>query len=159
MNSGSWWWTGRPGVLWFMGWQRVGHNWATELNWTELIEANSSVRNLCASLLFLHSTLETVTGILWQQIVNKTKAANRAVKGWDDYVRATTLNRMLQLNDMVQSKGPGLSIFSKYHNVQAQLNLNCDFYFWGKAKGVLVAGIQNKPWQWAWQHLFLMAET
>ena len=32
-NSGSWWWTGRPGVLWFMGSQRVGHNWATELNW------------------------------------------------------------------------------------------------------------------------------
>ena len=32
VNSGSWWWTGRPGVLWFMGSQRVGHNWATELN-------------------------------------------------------------------------------------------------------------------------------
>ena len=31
----SWWWTGRPGVLWFMGSQRVGHNWVTELNWTE----------------------------------------------------------------------------------------------------------------------------
>ena len=29
------WWTGRPGVLWFMGLQRVGHDWATELNWTE----------------------------------------------------------------------------------------------------------------------------
>ena len=36
VNSGSWWWTGRPGVLRFMGSQRVGHNWATELNWTEL---------------------------------------------------------------------------------------------------------------------------
>ena len=35
VNSGRWWWTGRPGVLWFMGSQRVGHNWATELNWTE----------------------------------------------------------------------------------------------------------------------------
>ena len=34
-NSRSWWWTGRPGVLRFMGSQRVGHNWATELNWTE----------------------------------------------------------------------------------------------------------------------------
>ena len=32
--SGSWWWTGRPGVLQSMGLQRVGHNWATELNWT-----------------------------------------------------------------------------------------------------------------------------
>ena len=33
MNSGSLWWTGRPGLLWFMGSQGVGHNWATELNW------------------------------------------------------------------------------------------------------------------------------
>ena len=32
VNSGSWWWTGRPGVLWFMGSQRVGRDWATELN-------------------------------------------------------------------------------------------------------------------------------
>ena len=35
VNSGRWWWTGRPGVLQFMGSQRVGHNWVTELNWTE----------------------------------------------------------------------------------------------------------------------------
>ena len=35
VNSGRWWWTGRPGVLWFMGSQRVGHDWATELNWIE----------------------------------------------------------------------------------------------------------------------------
>ena len=34
VNSGSWWWTGRPGVLWFMGSQRVEHDWATEVNWT-----------------------------------------------------------------------------------------------------------------------------
>ena len=34
VNSGSWWWTGRPGVLQFMGSQRVGHDWVTELNWT-----------------------------------------------------------------------------------------------------------------------------
>ena len=35
VNSGSWWSTGRPGVLQSMGSQRVGHDWATELNWTE----------------------------------------------------------------------------------------------------------------------------
>ena len=32
VNSGSWWQTGRPDMLWFMRSQRVGHNWATELN-------------------------------------------------------------------------------------------------------------------------------
>ena len=36
VNSESWWWTGRPGVLQFMGSQRVRHNWATELNWTDI---------------------------------------------------------------------------------------------------------------------------
>ena len=35
VDSSSGWWTGRPGVLWFMGSQRVRHNWETELNWTE----------------------------------------------------------------------------------------------------------------------------
>ena len=33
VNSGSWWWTGRPGVLWCMGSQRIGQDW---VNWTEL---------------------------------------------------------------------------------------------------------------------------
>ena len=36
VNSRSWWCTGRPDVLWSMGSQRVGHNWVTELKWTEL---------------------------------------------------------------------------------------------------------------------------
>ena len=35
VNSGSWWYTGRTGVLQPMGSQRVRHDWATELNWTE----------------------------------------------------------------------------------------------------------------------------
>ena len=35
VSSGSWWWTGRPGVLQSVGLQRVRHCWATELNWTE----------------------------------------------------------------------------------------------------------------------------
>ena len=34
LNSRSWWWTGRPGVLQFMGLQRVGHNW----DWTDIIQ-------------------------------------------------------------------------------------------------------------------------
>ena len=37
VDSGSWWWSGRPGVLQFMGSQRVRHNWASD--WTELIQA------------------------------------------------------------------------------------------------------------------------
>ena len=36
-SSGSWRWTGKPGMLQSMGSQRVGHDWATELNWTIMI--------------------------------------------------------------------------------------------------------------------------
>ena len=35
VNSGCYWWTGRPVVLQSIESQRVGHNWATELNWTD----------------------------------------------------------------------------------------------------------------------------
>ena len=35
VNSASWWWTWRPGVLRFMGSQRVGHDWATDLIWSD----------------------------------------------------------------------------------------------------------------------------
>ena len=47
VNSGSWWWRGRPGVLWFMGSQRVGHAWATELNWRQ---SNVEIKVLFSSL-------------------------------------------------------------------------------------------------------------
>ena len=36
VNPGSWWWTGRPGILPFMRSQRVGHNWVTKQIWSEL---------------------------------------------------------------------------------------------------------------------------
>ena len=37
VDSRSWWWTGRPGVLRFMGLQSVRHNWMIELNWTGIL--------------------------------------------------------------------------------------------------------------------------
>ena len=44
VNSGSWWWTGRPGELQSMGSQRVRHDWATELtNWLKWVERASPV--------------------------------------------------------------------------------------------------------------------
>ena len=49
VNSGSWWWTGRPGMLQFMGSQGVGHDWVTELNWTEL---NGYIYYIWSELLF-----------------------------------------------------------------------------------------------------------
>ena len=45
VNSGSWWWTGRPGVLQFIGLQRDGHDWVTKLNWTEWLIQNLSLQS------------------------------------------------------------------------------------------------------------------
>ena len=36
VGSGSWWLIGKPGVLQSMRSQKVGHDWVTKLNWTEL---------------------------------------------------------------------------------------------------------------------------
>ena len=40
VNSGGWWWTGRPGMLQSMGSQRVRHDWMTELNWCEFMSVH-----------------------------------------------------------------------------------------------------------------------
>ena len=47
VNSGSWWWTGRPGMLQSMGSQRVGHSWATELNWPLYYNWDQTLSPLC----------------------------------------------------------------------------------------------------------------
>ena len=45
VNSGRWWWTGRPGMLRFMGLQRVRHDRATEMNWT-MAESEEELKSL-----------------------------------------------------------------------------------------------------------------
>ena len=61
VNFGSWWWTGRPGVLRFMGCQGAGHDWATELNWMELREPTCQVeRRSRASV-----TVECLSSTIW----------------------------------------------------------------------------------------------
>ena len=45
-SSGSWWWRGKPSLLQSMASQRVGHNWATELNWTDCFSSNVIYRRM-----------------------------------------------------------------------------------------------------------------
>ena len=49
-SSGSWWWTGKPGVLQSMGSQRVGHDWLSELNWLNPNLNLSSIKESLYSL-------------------------------------------------------------------------------------------------------------
>ena len=50
VSSGSWWWTGRLGVLQSMGSQRIRHNWVAELNWTDSygILSSSRIATVCS---------------------------------------------------------------------------------------------------------------
>ena len=41
VDSGSWWWARRPGVLWFMGSQIVRHDWATEMSWLNVSQCST----------------------------------------------------------------------------------------------------------------------
>ena len=68
VNSRSWWWTGRPGVLQSMGSQRVGHNWATELNWKTLLL--SILTSSSPSLYFSCSFPQTVLHLIITNIFN-----------------------------------------------------------------------------------------
>ena len=68
VDASSWWWTWRPGLLQFMRLQRVGHDWATELNWTEIWwpkwERNPKMRGYVYIYTdSLHCTLKTSTAL------------------------------------------------------------------------------------------------
>ena len=68
VNSGSWWWTGRPGMLQFMGSQRVGHDWAAELNWLD--GPSCPPKNLLSSKLFIKLSYPLKVFILkYKQII------------------------------------------------------------------------------------------
>ena len=75
VNSRSWWWTGRPSVLQSMGSQRVKHDWATQLNWTE----GNGTR--CA--------LNAITDILIRERKRK-KRRRQCEDGGRDWSNATT---------------------------------------------------------------------
>ena len=59
VDSRSWWWTERPGMLQSTGLQKVGHNWATELNWTEWVMLSNHFI-LCCPLLLLPLVFPTI---------------------------------------------------------------------------------------------------
>ena len=54
-NSERWWGAERPGVLWFMGSQRVGHDWATDLIWSDAAEGVHMGMHTCVWNIYIHT--------------------------------------------------------------------------------------------------------
>ena len=65
VDSRSWWWTGRPGVLWFMGSQKVRHAWVIELNWILSGTVNSSEHTFLCIWLILKISLKQIIKSAW----------------------------------------------------------------------------------------------
>ena len=64
-SSGSWWWTGKPGVLQSLGSQRVRHDWVTELNWNMYFVVDTRIiRELVSSLSALSTAIKAPVSIL-----------------------------------------------------------------------------------------------
>ena len=100
VNSGSWWWTGRPGVLQFTGLQRVGHDWVNELNWTELDSKESKPVNPKGNQPWIfngRTDAETEAPILWpldvkSRLIGKDPDAG---KDWGQEEKGMTEHKMV----------------------------------------------------------------
>ena len=78
VGSGHWWWTGKPGVLQFMGSLGVRHNWVNELNWTDL--KDSLVAQLVKNL---PTILETwIWSLDWANPLEKETATHSSILAW-----------------------------------------------------------------------------
>ena len=73
VSSGIWWWTGRPGVLRFMGLQKVRHDWASELNWTELTDHDLAIEQLPPFYLLLGGREETLDRKSFPLLISRMK--------------------------------------------------------------------------------------
>ena len=83
VNSGSWWWTGRPGVLQFMGSQRVGQDWMTELNWNIIIVIIFTTSVIHCHFRLLHSNQIFAVVERSGRMVSRRRRVN-CLKNWNE---------------------------------------------------------------------------
>ena len=72
VNSGSWWWTGRPDMLQSMGLQRIEHDWATKLNWNMHIVIMSQIWNSKNEVILIDLQPVCITNhLLYKSLYNR----------------------------------------------------------------------------------------
>ena len=79
VNSGSWWWTGRPGMLQSMGSQGVWHDWATELNWTD--RKQQAIRSQM-ELLEIKTSILTKMENAFDRLISRLDLHEERIKNW-----------------------------------------------------------------------------
>ena len=129
IKSRSWWWTGRPGVPRFVGSQRVGHDWATELNWTE--QKGSEIQfcwplTLCN--LYLLKKLSAILRIIYY--FNIFQMNEPWTKELSDMPRSSAIKWQVGLNCLTPHRKSHLLICNK----------------WRKGRGETKFG--DAPWLW-----------
>ena len=94
VNSGSWWWTGRPGELQFMGSQRVGHDWVMELNWTDDTYLFLAVLGLrCCTKAFSGCSKQRLfSSCVWASHCGGFSCAAPALSSWTSVIAAHGLS-------------------------------------------------------------------
>ena len=117
VNSGCWWLTGRPGVLQFMGLQRVGHDWVIELNWTESAFIPSSTTGHT-----LESWVENVLG-LYHVMWYASSFLCQGYKECSQIFKVKTMRAPLRSQGdfvtQVQTESPQLNKITIYFNFSA----------------------------------------
>ena len=126
VNARSWWWTGKPSMLPFMGSQRVGHDWATELSWTEL----NYKKNTGSKLIDIHLgndffRSETKAKVVKVKIKKQDSSNSRASAHWRKLLKET-INKMkrqpIELEQILAYPTADKRLISKIYEEFIQLN-------------------------------------
>ena len=111
INSGSWWWTGRPGVLQFTGSRRVRHDWMTEVNWTERMIGEGSRSGSWFWMCY----------ILWYLL--KIQISTWV---WSSGGKLSLDVYSLEASDVMSAMSTSWSAFDIYHRCPRQIALSSD---------------------------------
>ena len=95
VNSRSWWWAGRPGVLRFMGSQSMGHDWVAELNWTE-VYTNLFIDGLNMAC---HLIQPSISSYILSERYRGNRMANIRNNAWKIQSRKVKAGRYLEYSE------------------------------------------------------------